>query len=282
MMDNFPDLDSQIDMALEEDLQDTGDITSESIFSDEEHTFVLISKDNGILCGEEAFTRVMKRLDSLTNVRFFFSDGNYIKQGEPVAEVSGKVISILKAERTALNFLSMLSAVATRTSEFVREAGGRAVILDTRKTIPGFRHLQKYAVRCGGGSNHRMGLYDMVMIKDNHIDAAGGIIAAVEKVRNRWGGRFKIEVEARNMSEVEEALNCRVNRILLDNMSREEIAMAVKHIGGVCETEASGNMTPEKIKPVASTGVDFISAGELTNSIRAFDFSLKDLLTDLK
>ncbi len=281
-MDNFPNLDYLIDMALEEDLHDSGDITSESIFSDEEHTFALISKDNGILCGAEVFTRVMKRLESRTNVKFFFSDGNYIKQGDHVAEISGKVISILKAERSALNFLSMLSAVATRTSEFVREAGGRAVILDTRKTLPGFRHLQKYAVRCGGGSNHRMGLYDMVMIKDNHIDAAGGISAAVKKVRSRWGDRFKIEVEARNISEVTEALNCRVNRIMLDNMGREEVAVAVKHIGGACETEASGNMTPEKTKNVSLTGVDFISAGEITNSIKAFDFSLKDLSKGLK
>ena len=281
-MDNFPNLDCLIDMALEEDLQDNGDITSESIFSDEEHTFVLVSKDNGILCGAEAFTRVMKRLDSRTNVKFFFSDGNYIKQGDPVAELSGKVISILKAERSALNFLSMLSAVATRTSEFVREAGGRAVILDTRKTLPGFRHLQKYAVRCGGGINHRMGLYDMVMIKDNHIDAAGGISAAVKKVRNRWGDRFKIEIETRNISEVTEALNCGVNRIMLDNMGREEVAVAVKQIGGVCETEASGNMTPEKTKNVSLTGVDFISAGALTNSIKAFDFSLNDLSKGLK
>ncbi len=274
-MDDFPNLDCLIDMALDEDLHNNGDITSESIFSEEEDTFVLISKDNGIFCGGEVFIRVMKRLDRSISVKFFFSDGNSIRQDDSVAQISGKVSSILKAERTALNFLSMLSAVATRTSEFVKEAGDRAVILDTRKTLPGFRHLQKYAVRCGGGSNHRMGLFDMVMIKDNHIDAAGGITAAIKKVRNRWGDRFKIEVEARNISEVKEALNCRVNRIMLDNMGRKEVAIAVKHIGGVCETEASGNITRGKTRGFSLTGVDFISAGELTNSINAFDFSLK-------
>jgi nicotinate-nucleotide pyrophosphorylase (carboxylating) len=178
-VDNLSKLDMLIDMALEEDLQDSGDVTSDSIFSGQEHEFRLISKDNGILCGTGVFSRVMKRIDEDVNVSFRFSDGDTVVKGDLIAKISGRVLSILKAERTALNFLSILSAVATRTSEFVKEAKGSLVILDTRKTIPGFRILQKYAVRCGGGSNHRMGLYDMVMIKDNHIDAAGGITAAV-------------------------------------------------------------------------------------------------------
>ena len=217
-MDNFPKIDMLIDLALEEDLQDAGDITSEAIFGGQEHDFRLISKDNGILCGIGVFSRVMKRIDEDIRVSFHFSDGDPVVRGDLIAKVSGRVMSILKAERTALNFLSILSAVATRTSEFVKEAKGRLVILDTRKTIPGLRLLQKYAVRCGGGSNHRMGLYDMVMIKDNHIDAAGGITPAVRSVRDRWGKRFMIEVEERNIDEVNEALSCGVDRIMLDNM----------------------------------------------------------------
>jgi nicotinate-nucleotide pyrophosphorylase (carboxylating) len=275
-MNDFPKLDKLIEMALEEDLQEAGDITSDSIFSDEEHTFLLISKDTGILCGIGIFERVMKKIDALTLVVTEFGDGDRIGKGDVIAAVSGRVTSVLKAERPALNFLSLLSAVATKTDEFVREANGRVIILDTRKTIPGFRHLQKYAVRCGGGHNHRMGLYDMVMIKDNHIDAAGGISAAVKKARQKWGNRFPVEVEARNLDEVKEALACGADRIMLDNMSDEETAIAVKITGKERETEASGNMTLGRISQVAMTGVDFISVGEITSSIRSFDFSLKE------
>jgi nicotinate-nucleotide pyrophosphorylase (carboxylating) len=274
-MDNFPNLDMLIDLALEEDLQKNGDITSEPIFTYQNFTYKLISKDNGVLCGIEIFSRVFRQVDDQTRVISHFSDGSFIAKGDFIAEISGKVVSILKAERTALNFLSMLSAVATRTSEFVKESGGLVTVLDTRKTIPGFRLLQKYAVRCGGGSNHRMGLYDMVMIKDNHIDAAGGITAAVTSIRDHWGDKFKIEVETRNIGEVREALACGVDRIMLDNMSDSETMEAVRLINGTSEAEASGNMTLGRIKQVAATGVNFISIGEITHSIKAFDFSLK-------
>ncbi len=275
-MENLGHLDRMIDMAMDEDLQKEGDITSESIFTGKEQTFKLISKDIGKLCGKDVFERVMTRTDISVSVRFLHNDGDNIEKGDLVAEVSGPVKSILKAERTALNFLSLMSAVATKTARFVSEAEGKTIILDTRKTIPGFRQLQKYAVRCGGGMNHRMGLHDMVLIKDNHIDAAGGISTAVSKVRERWGSRFKIEVEARNIQEVREALNCKVERILLDNMSNEQLSEAVKLTEQICETEASGNMTLERIRQVSLTGVDFISVGELTHSIKAFDFSLKE------
>ncbi len=275
-MDNFPYVDKLIDIALAEDLLETGDVTTEAIFSNEKHLFNLISKDDGVLCGIYVFGMVMDRIDSETDVTWHFKDGDTIKKGDLVAEVSGRVNSILSAERTALNFLSLLSAVSTKTAAFTRQAEGRLIILDTRKTIPGLRHLQKYAVRCGGGSNHRMGLHDMVMIKDNHIDAAGGITPAVLKVREKWGYRFKIVIETRNIDEVKEALSCKADRILLDNMNEKQIADAVKFIGGACETEASGNMTLSRVKAVSLTGVDFISSGELTNSLKAFDFSLKD------
>jgi nicotinate-nucleotide pyrophosphorylase (carboxylating) len=274
-MDNFQNLDKLIDLALEEDLHKNGDITSEPIFTYQNFTCKLISKDKGVLCGIEVFSKVFQLVDDQVKVILHFRDGSFIAKGDVVAEISGKVASILKAERTALNFLSMLSAVATRTSEFVNESGGVVTVLDTRKTIPGFRLLQKYAVRCGGGSNHRMGLYDMVMIKDNHIDAAGGITAAVTSIKDHWGDRYKIEVETRNISEVREALASGVDRIMLDNMSDSETIEAVRLINGNCETEASGNMTLGRIKQVAATGVNFISIGEITHSIKAFDFSLK-------
>lgn len=275
-MENFRHLDRLIDLAMEEDLHKEGDITSESIFTGKEHVFKLISKDNGILCGKDVFERVLMRTDTSVSVRFLHSDGDNIKKGDLVAEVSGPVKSILMAERTALNFLSLMSAVATKTARFVNEAEDKTIILDTRKTIPGLRQLQKYAVRCGGGMNHRMGLHDMVMIKDNHIDAAGGISAAVSKVRERWAGRFKIVVEARNIQEVREALSCKVERIMLDNMNNVQLSEAVKLTERKCETEASGNMTLERIRQVSLTGVDYISVGELTHSIKAFDFSLKE------
>jgi nicotinate-nucleotide pyrophosphorylase (carboxylating) len=280
--ETFPYVEELIRIALDEDLREAGDVTSESIFKDETHVFKLVSKDEGILCGLEVFKMVMGRIDREISIKGYFSDGEIIKNRDLVAEVKGRVVSILKAERTALNFLSLLSAVSTKTAAFTREAEGRVVVLDTRKTIPGLRHLQKYAIRCGGGSNHRMGLHDMVMIKDNHIDAAGGITAAVQKVRHKWGNRFNIVVEARNLIEVKEALICKPDRILLDNMNETEMAEAVNLIGGACETEASGNITLGRIKAVSLTGVDFVSSGELTNNLKAFDFSLKDIsLEDL-
>lgn len=274
-MDNFANIDKLIDLALKEDLDDIGDITSDSIFSNERYLFRLIAKEDGILCGIDIFKRVMALADIAITTKPYFRDGNRIENGTLVAEVSGPVGMILKAERTALNFLSILSGIATQTSHYVKKADGRLKILDTRKTIPGFRELQKYAVRCGGGNNHRMGLYDMVLIKDNHIDAAGGISAAVERVRSKWGTRYKIEVETRTLAEVKEALACNADRIMLDNMSEREMSEAVVIIGKKCETEASGNITLKKIDSVAATGVDFASAGELTNSIKALDFSLK-------
>ncbi len=275
-MDYTASIDILIDLALKEDLHDIGDITSESVFTREQHLFKLIAKDKGILCGIDIFERVIKKTDRNITISRYFNDGDVINEKDVIAEVTGNVSSILKAERTALNFLSILSGVATKTAMYVKEAEKRSLVIDTRKTIPAFRELQKYAVRCGGGGNHRMGLFDMIMIKDNHIDASGGISAAVDKVRSRWGDRYKIVVETRNMAEVKAALSCKVDRILLDNMKEAEMIQAVRIIGGNCETEASGNITLENIKSVARTGVDYISSGDLTNSIKAFDFSLKE------
>lgn len=276
-MEEVLNLKELIEMALAEDLGADGDVTAEAIFTDEAYSFSLVSKDDGILCGIEIFKAVMYRIDKNIKVDTFYADGDFIKKGDIVASVSGPAASILKGERTALNFLSHLSAIATKTALFVKEADGKAEILDTRKTLPGYRGLHKYAVRCGGGTNHRIGLYDMVMIKDNHADAAGGIKPAVERVRAKWGSRYRIEVEARNLNEVKEALDCAADIIMLDNMSDDEMIEAVKLISGSARTEASGNMSFERIKSAASTGVDSISFGELTHTVRAFDFSLKEI-----
>jgi nicotinate-nucleotide pyrophosphorylase (carboxylating) len=276
-MEEILNLKELIEMALAEDLGENGDVTAEAIFTDEVYSFSLVSKDEGILCGIEIFKMVMNRVDENIKIQIFYSDGDSIKKGDIVASVTGPAASILKGERTALNFLSHLSAIATKTALFVKEADGKAEILDTRKTLPGYRGLHKYAVRCGEGTNHRMGLYDMIMIKDNHADAAGGIKAAVDRVRAKWGSRYRIEVEARNLNEVKEALDCSADIIMLDNMSDDEMIEAVKLIAGSARTEASGNMSFERIKCAAFTGVDSISFGELTHTVKAFDFSLKEL-----
>jgi nicotinate-nucleotide pyrophosphorylase (carboxylating) len=261
--------------ALKEDLGRKGDITSNAIFENETGEYIVLSKDNGILCGKEVFEKVFHLIDENCHINFHFNDGDRIKNGDIVAEVKGKISSILNGERVGLNFICHLSGIATKTWHFVQKTEGRAKILDTRKTSPGLRMLQKYAVRCGGGHNHRMGLYDMVMIKDTHIDAAGSITKAVEKVKNKWGKKYKIEVEARNLSEVIEALMCDIDRIMLDNMDTETMKKSVDLINKKVEIEASGNMFFERLEEVSHTGVDYISAGELTHSVKAFDFSLK-------
>lgn len=251
-------------------------MTSSSIFpAAARSVFILLAKDDGILCGAEIFEAVFRRLDRSARVDWYFRDGHPLKKGDIVARVSGRTRTILSAERTALNLISHLSGIATRTAHFVRAADGAVRILDTRKTIPGLRVLQKYAVVTGGGENHRMGLHDMVMIKDNHADAAGGITPAVKAVRKRYGKRFKIEVEARSLDEVTEALAAGADRIMLDNMTNEQMTEAVALISGRAETEASGNMTIERLSTLTGIGLDFVSFGELTHSVRVFDFSLK-------
>lgn len=264
-----------IKAALEEDLHATGDVTSQSIFSLEENSFRLISKDSGILCGKEIFEAVFQEVDPEVKVDFKFKDGDKLKPKDEIAIVSGKVSSMLIAERTALNFLSHLSGIATKTAAFVAASNGKTEILDTRKTLPGYRVMHKYAVKCGGGTNHRMGLFDLVMIKDNHADAAGGITKAVAAVRAKHGEKYRIEVETRNLEEVQEALDNKVDIIMLDNMDNQLTSQAVQLIAGRAKVEASGNMSLERIPGVAETGVDFISIGELTHTVKAFDFSLR-------
>ena len=266
-----------VKMAFLEDLRDMGDITSDAVFDDRKDRYRLVAKQTGVLCGVEMFVRSFQYVDRACTLTLHYEDGSSLAKGDIVADVHGPIVSLLKAERTALNFISHLSGIATQTRLFVdaASAAGSAEILDTRKTLPGWRRLQKYAVKCGGGTNHRMGLYDMVMIKDNHIDGAGSIETAVKKVRQRWGSRFRVEVETRNLEEVEAALVAGVDVIMLDNMEIAAMKEAVTRIAGRAKTEASGNMTLERIPQVSQTGVDYISVGALTHSVQAFDFSFQ-------
>lgn len=274
-MQRFKDIDFLVKNALREDFSTTGDVTTDSIFKDETGRFYLQAKQYGILCGKEIFIHVFRTVDESIEITFYYFDGDKLTKGDRIASVRGSIRSILKSERVALNFLSHLSGISSKTAQYVSQIRGRAAILDTRKTIPGLRALQKYAVLCGGGKNHRMGLYDMVMIKDNHIDGVGGISKAVKKVHENIKEEISIEVEVRNLKEVQEAIECNVDYIMLDNMSLDEMREAVKLINGKAKVEASGNMTLNRIKDVSETGVDFISVGELTHSVKAFDFSLK-------
>lgn len=264
-----------IRLALREDIG-SGDVTTEAtIPSGARGRGEIIAKARGIVCGlpvaAAAFRAVDEEISLIPRVR----DGEPVQPGDVVAEVEGPLRGILAAERTALNFLSRLSGIATLTARFVEAvAPYRAVILDTRKTTPGWRVLEKYAVRCGGGRNHRMGLYDMVLIKDNHVKACGSIAEAVRRVRAA-GVTVPIEVEVQSLAELKETLELGVDRVLLDNFSVEEIAEAVRITAGRVPLEASGGVTLENAAVIAATGVDYISVGALTHSAPALDLSLE-------
>lgn len=271
------DTETLIALALREDFGATGDVTSRAIFSGERVRGTLLSKDTGILAGVEVFTRVFQAVDPDSRVTFRFSDGDDLVPGVEVAVVEGGACPVLSAERTALNFLCFLSGIASAARRYSAEAArrGRTVVLDTRKTLPGYRALSKYAVRLGGGRNHRLGLYDMVMIKDNHVDAAGSLPAAVERVRRRWGDRFKIETECRTLEEVRQALDLAVDVIMLDNMDDTHLAEAIALAGGRVPLEISGRVRLPDMERLAALGADYISVGALTHSVTAFDFSLE-------
>ncbi|MBF0111719.1 MAG: carboxylating nicotinate-nucleotide diphosphorylase [Desulfamplus sp.] len=278
-----------LEMAFIEDLGSFGDITSDALFVNNQiDTYWLVAKQDGVLCGADIFICVFNYIEQRfeksgqispkSKIDFYFADGDLIKKGKRVAKIEGSINTLLKSERVALNFIAHLSGIATEVKRWIDAISHtKTKILDTRKTLPGWRELQKYAVKCGGGNNHRMGLYDMVMIKDNHIDGIGSITKAVDMVRSKWQKRFKIEVETRNLNEVKEALDSNVDIIMLDNMDIETMKKAVKLINGKVPAEASGNMTLERVKEVAETGVDYISVGALTHSVRAFDFSLRKI-----
>ena len=279
-MENKVDLDQFISNALKEDVGD-GDHTSLAcVPADEVKKAILLVKEDGILAGVEVALEIFRQIDMELNVDVFMKDGSAIHKGDVAFEVKGNARSILKAERLVLNCMQRMSGIATTTRRYVDlVAGSHCKILDTRKTTPGFRVLEKWAVRLGGGVNHRFGLYDMIMIKDNHIDYAGGIKKAIDKTRaylQETRKQLRIEVEARDMDEVREILDAgSVDRIMLDNFTPTRLKEAIALIGNRCETEASGGITEDVIAEFASTGVDFISVGALTHQVKSLDLSLK-------
>ncbi len=265
-----------IERALKEDVG-TGDITTLStIPEDKTITGRFIAKESGILCGMEVARAVFAFVDPGICLENSKKDGDAIKKGEVIATVSGNARNILTGERLALNLMQHMSGIATRTHEAVEKvAGTGARIADTRKTTPGLRVLEKFAVKCGGGSNHRFNLADGVLIKDNHIEAAGSITEAVTMARNNIPHTLKIEVEVETFQQLQEALDVGADIIMLDNMSYEDMKKAVEIVSGRAITEASGNMGEKDLRKVAETGVDLISIGALTHSVKALDISLK-------
>jgi len=259
--------------ALTEDIG-TGDATTDAIVPpDATMRGQIIAKQDGVIAGLDVARAAYELLDSDVDFSAQLADGSRVTRGGLLALVSGRTSSLLTAERTALNFLGRMSGIATLTRQFVDAvAGTRAVVLDTRKTAPGLRLVDKLAVKLGGGGNHRIGLYDMILIKDNHIDYAGGIEEAVRRARAYDSG-LPIEVEARSVADVNVALSLGVERILLDNMSVEQMSEAVALTNGRAKLEASGNVTLETVRRIAETGVDFISVGALTHSAKVFDVS---------
>ncbi len=253
------------------------DITSQATLSDDSRLQGRITaKAEGIIAGLPVAHAVFQLVDPLVQVETQVKDGQKVHPGTLLAEVTGPGQSLLAAERTALNFLGRLSGIATLTHHFVQAvAGTHAIILDTRKTAPGFRMLDKYAVCMGGGRNHRTGLFDMVLIKDNHIDGAGGIKPAVERVRQRYGERYQVEVEVKDLDEVGIALKLPINRIMLDNMDIEMMREAVRMSNGRIPLEASCNVSLANVRAIAETGVDFISSGSLTHSAPVLDISMR-------
>jgi len=262
--------------ALAEDIG-TGDITTQVTVSPKKKgRAVAVAKENFVVAGLEVFEAVFQCLDPDIVVRKVVADGSRVRKGAVLARVEGRLSAILQAERTALNFFQRMCGIATLTAAYVDAVGKtKAKIYDTRKTVPGLRALDKMAVRQGGGTNHRFGLFDAVLIKDNHIEAAGGIAAAVAARKKHWKRSFKIEVETKNLREVKEALVCGADIIMLDNMTIHAMKKAVDWVAGRAFIEASGNVTLKRVREIASTGVDGISVGALTHSVRAADISLK-------
>lgn len=263
-----------ISLALEEDIG-IGDITTDIIVDEELKGKAYIkAKESGILCGCEVVREVFRSIDEALVLRFSKSDGQEISSGEKIIFIEGKIKSILKGERVALNFLSHLSGIATATNKFVKLLSPSVKILDTRKTLPGLRILEKYAVKVGGGKNHRFGLYDGILIKDNHIIAVGGVRRALEIAKKNAPHYMKIEIEAATLDDVREAVEGGADIILLDNMSIDEIKEAIKIIDGRAQIEVSGGINSDNIEQLVGLPIDFISIGAITHSAKALDFSL--------
>jgi len=273
-IDNYV-INELVEKTLSEDLQN-GDITTRNIFNDEINVVAeVVARESMILCGLEIFQAIFNKLT--TKVIFTsckYKDGDEVIAGDTIIKIQCGVIPLLEGERGALNILQWLSGIATLTKKFVQKAAP-VKVLDTRKTTPGLRVFEKYAVKCGGGINHRFGLYDQVLIKDNHIEAAGSISNAINYVRNNITQNKKLEIEVKNLEEVEEAINNKPDIIMLDNMSFETIKKSVSLINGKSKIEISGGITYEKLAEISKTGVDYVSVGALTHSAPAVDISMK-------
>ncbi len=269
-------VDELIKKALLEDINYI-DITTDYLIPEEqEDEAVFLAKAEGVLCGIEIAMRVFTILQSDFQYEIFINDGEEVKKGDIIAKIKGKTRTLLKGERTALNLLQHMSGISSMTNRIVKIVEGtNASIADTRKTLPGMRPIQKYAVTVGGGKNHRYNLSDAAMLKDNHIDAAGGITNAVKNLKKKLGHMAKVELEVRTLEELREALSANVDVIMLDNMDNDTMKQAVEITDGKALLEASGGITEETIRGVAETGVDIISIGALTHSVKAFDISLK-------
>jgi nicotinate-nucleotide pyrophosphorylase (carboxylating) len=281
MIENRVYVDKVIRAALEEDIG-AGDITTDAIIdSAAEGKAILETREQIVLAGLPVFGRVFELLNPQIEVENHYKDGRIVPAGGVICHISGSLSVILKAERTALNFIQRMSGIATLTRRYVEKVGAeKAKVLDTRKTVPGLRSFDKYAVRMGGGLNHRFGLYDAILIKDNHIEAAGSITKAVELAKKNASRGIRVEVEVENLDHVDEAIRAGADAILLDNMSTDEIRKAVNKVSGRIPVEVSGGVNLENIGEIARTGVDLISVGALTHSVRAVDLSLELLTKD--
>jgi nicotinate-nucleotide pyrophosphorylase (carboxylating) len=272
-VEDFSDI---VDRALAEDLADRGDITSRSAIAESATSQAnIVARSPGVIAGLDVAEHVFVAVDPGVEFDGLVSDGTWVRAGSVLATVTGRSRSILTAERTALNLLGRMSGVSTATAELVRAVEGtRARITDTRKTMPGLRVLDKYAVVAGGGVNHRMGLYDQVMIKDNHIMAAGDIERAVAAAREANGDQVRVVVEVEDLDQLAVALKTTADRVLLDNMSIEMLRQAVENVDGAMETEASGGVTLDTVRAIAESGVDYISVGWITHSAPQMDIAL--------
>ncbi len=272
-------IDALIDLAFAEDIGDGDHTTLSTIPADAIGRQHLLVKEEGILAGVDIARRVFERYDPSLKMTVMIGDGSRVKPGDIAFVVEGPVRSLLVTERTMLNIMQRMSGIATMTDRYQERLKGlKAKVLDTRKTTPGMRILEKEAVRIGGGANHRIGLFDMILIKDNHVDFAGGIPNAVSRARaylKEKGKDLKIEVEVRNTDEIRQALDARVDRIMLDNFTPERTAEAVALIGGAAEIESSGGITLDTLRAYGEAGVDFISVGALTHSVKGLDMSFK-------
>ncbi|MBE6230462.1 MAG: carboxylating nicotinate-nucleotide diphosphorylase [Bacteroidales bacterium] len=271
-------IDKLIDLGLEEDIN-TGDITTESIIPESMNAIAtMTAKQEGVISGLEIVRMVYERFQKDIVFTPYFQNGDFVQKGDVILKIEASYPTLLRGERLSLNIFQRMCGIATETSKYVKELAGTSTeLLDTRKTAPGLRVLDKMAVKDGGGTNHRMGLYDMAMIKDNHIKMAGGITKAVEQVRGKIAPGIKIEVETTNMDEVKEAIAAGADIIMLDNMGNEAMTEAVaviKAANPTIKTEASGNMSIPRLKEVAATGVDYISVGALTHTVKAMDISM--------